>query len=165
VRSDDDTAPKNIFALSLAETQALLRGSFSPTARQDAFHKIALGALDSGKIFKREWIREVRTHEAFGAKPLTSAELSEWFSMIGFADWFWSDFPTGTPDTDEMRLMDSRFWSGLRDGIEAKKEWAFKIYAKIRFSDNESGQGKEDTAQMLEFIDKKASKWRKSVEA
>lgn len=136
--------------------------SFEPNKRQLAFQKVATDATEEGFLLKREWLVRARGVEAFKKRPMRWNEYERWCAIPGFTKWFWEGFPPiGAPDDDELRLIDGQFWDGLIQGMKGQREWAYKLFSRIRH-DNQNGKGTaQDDQEMQAFFgaDNEAEGW------
>lgn len=129
---------------------------FKPTRQQEKFRKLAYKMARRKKFFRGEWFR------ATGEKSYTGVKINEriWARWANesefFKVWFFDEFPSveGISD-EEFAMMDQQFWVGLRDGMDADEEWAFRQYAKTRFDGpgaKKAGQETEDLSELREYF-------------
>lgn len=125
---------------------------FEPTDRQEAFRLIATLQCEEGNIWKKEWIRASRSDDAFQESPMTLREWREWNELPGFAIWFYSDIEDVLgPDDKEMAMLDARFWHGVAKNMHKDREWAYKLYAKVRWGDKNATAASE-SRELHQFI-------------
>jgi hypothetical protein len=121
---------------------------YNPSDRQAAFHDIALEAAVAGVCWKADWVRRANASglDEFTYRPMTLSEYNSWAGDRAFSAWFYSDFDElHTPDEDEMKMLDRKFWRGLSSGMDAGREWSFKVFAKVRWGEGGVNQNKDRT--------------------
>jgi hypothetical protein len=124
-----------------------------PNARQKEFQKIVALCAEEAKYTKPEWFAASRDNKMFKKAPLRLAEWDEWIADRRFLKWFFSEIPQAQPIGDyEKQMIETAFWGGIKDGIIDKKEWAYKIFARLRYGHGSAAQQKEDEQQFKAFL-------------
>lgn len=140
---------------------------FEPTRRQEVFQEIAMMAVEEGQYFRKEWFARTRKDAVFKKKPLRYSEWKAWHESAEFIVWFYSEFPDNNPTEHELRFMDGDFWDGMRDGLRERKEWAYKLYSKMRWGKDVASKDREQAREMQDFVGKgdESNGWRVVAEA
>lgn len=126
---------------------------FKPSKRQEAFREVALLAAEEGKYFKKHWFAMSKKVECFKKNPMRLHEWDKWSKEPKFIAWFFSEIPQAhPPDDHEKKMLESEFWDGMSDGLSGRKEWAFKLFAKLRYGNQTQQQKADEEQQFDDFI-------------
>jgi hypothetical protein len=126
---------------------------FKPTKRQEAFREVALLSAEEGKYFKKHWFLRSKEVECFKKNPMRKHEWDKWAEDPKFLAWFYSAIPAAhPPDDHEKKMLESEFWDGMADGLTGRKEWAYKLFAKLRYGDKTQQSKADEEAQFEDFI-------------
>jgi len=149
---EDATRSVHLQTEAVAEWTKPRKPPFRPNKRQVEFKKCAEKMASKGKYFRWEWFMAT-TKKGWVGETVTDTEWRVWVEKDKrFEAWFWKDFIMSAGITEqEMRMLESQFWIGVRDGMQEGEEWAYKQFAKVRFDTNKKTQTNSETMQ--EFRD------------
>jgi hypothetical protein len=136
---------------------------FAPTPRQLSFQELAVRSCEEGKYSRMDWMKASREEPAFEKIPMRASEWKKWAQNPEFSSWFYDAIPAAQERDDyDKRMMDAQFWDGMQDGLREKKEWAYSIYAKVRFGNSGTKNQRSERDQLKEFIGSPdmARKWK-----
>lgn len=139
---------------------------FKPNKRQEAFRELAISSVEEGQYFQKDWFAKSRNEPIFKKNPMRQSEWKKWNQSADFKIWFYSEFPVASgPSEFELQMMDQEFWEGVRDGIRDKREWSYKLYAKLRWGDTQAAQRREEAAELRAFLGdgKESNEWHAVV--
>jgi hypothetical protein len=136
---------------------------FTPSPRQVAYQELAIQSCEEGKFFKKDWMARSREHPQFQKIPMRQSEWAKWSRDYEFVSWFYDAIPQAQDrDEFERRMMDNQFWTGLSDGLQAKKEWAYSVYAKVAYGNNAKQNQSQQREQIRDWLGSpdEAKKWK-----
>jgi len=128
---------------------------YKPKLRQSAFRRIARRMVIQGNLLKSDWYGATTTSEseAFKGHPVTPSEFRRWTQKRGFLVWFYEDFPEAEPISEqELQMIEHKWWRGVLDAMDAGEEWAFRIFAKIRYESKAAIQNKVKDKELSDFL-------------
>jgi hypothetical protein len=125
---------------------------FKPTKQQELFRDLAYKMARRGKFFRGEWFESTKQ------KGYKGARINErvWLRWCGESDqfkmWFYEEFPeTKEMSEEEFAMMDSQYWTGVRDAMSEGEEWAYRQYSKTRFDSAAAKKDQADSESLTEL--------------
>ena len=124
---------------------------FKPTPQQEMFRTLAYKMARRKRYFRGEWF-EASGGDKYNGHRVNERIWNRWCeSEKRFKDWFYEEFPyTEEIGEEEFKMMDSQYWSGVRDAMVEGDEWAYRQYAKTRF---DSAAAKKDQAESEALVE------------
>ena len=124
---------------------------FMPSHQQETFRVLAYAMAKRKRYFRGEWFEATADHQYMGVR-INERTWDRWCSEDQrFKIWFYDDFPYVTEVGEaEFQMMDSQYWSGVRDAMSDGEEWAYRQYAKTRF---ESAAAKKDASESEALVE------------
>ena len=125
---------------------------FKPSVQQEKFREIAYRMAKRNRFFRSEWFEATRQKGYQGAR-INERIWNRWCEENSrFREWFYSEFPeTKELSEEEFRMMDSQYWTGVRDAMTEGEEWAYRQYAKSRFDSAAAKKDQADSEAMTEL--------------
>lgn len=125
---------------------------FRPTNQQEKFRDLAYKMARHKKFFRGEWYKSTKRKE-YGGVPINERTWNRWCTEDDrFKAWFYDSFPeTSELSEEEFRMMDTQYWTGVRDAMGEGEEWAYRQYAKTRFDSAAAKKDKADSESLLEL--------------
>ena len=125
---------------------------FRATPDQVRFRDLAMNLSKKGYYFRTEWFEATRKPGYRGVEISENIWIRWVDSQKNFLAWFFDEFPLAQEVSEaEMRMMDSRFWHGIRNAREGGEEWAYRQYARVRFEKSGSKKTQENPAELDEL--------------
>ena len=139
--------------------------NFEPTDRQKAFRRHVRHCVTNGIFLKSRWYTECLKSQSEKLKkhPVNTKDWRQWVKKAGFLAWFYEEFPEVDPISDqELRMMDNKWWDGVLQAMHEGEEWAYKIFARVRFHNAEVAQAKAETKELQDYLgrDSAGGAWR-----
>lgn len=124
---------------------------FMPSHQQETFRVLAYAMAKRKRFFRGEWFEATADPQYMGVR-INERTWDRWCSEDKrFKIWFYDDFPYVTEvGESEFQMMDSQYWTGVRDAMTDGEEWAYRQYAKTRF---ESAAAKRDASESEALIE------------
>lgn len=139
------------------EVISLIRGKgeymgFRATPDQLKFREMAMRMAKKGRYFRAEWFEETRRTVYPGAE-VSESVWQRWIEFNSkFLAWFFDEFPMAQEINDtELKMMDIRFWHGIRDAMESGEEWAYRQYSRVRFERSGGKKSQGSPAELDEL--------------
>lgn len=134
---------------------------YNASTRQTVFRTIARELVDGGHLFRKDWFKCSRTD----GRMKSGVTLSEWNSWCNdgrFVGWFYEDFPEAVPiSKEEYALMDSVWIDGVLDSMRSGEDWAYKLYANVRFKNERKREVNEESRELRSYLNETSgSRWR-----
>jgi hypothetical protein len=125
---------------------------FRPTPQQENFRLLSYKMASRKRFFRGEWYKATKAKEYKGV-PINERTWTRWCREDDrFLGWFYSDFPdTAEISEEEFRMMDTQYWTGVRDAMSEGEEWAYRQYAKTRFDSAAAKRDAADSESLLEL--------------
>ena len=125
---------------------------FRPTPQQESFRTLAYRMAERKRFFRGEWYKATKSKEYKGVS-INERTWSRWCKEDDrFLSWFYDAFPdTSEISEEEFRMMDSQYWTGVRDAMSEGEEWAYRQYAKTRFDSAAAKKDAADSESLLEL--------------
>lgn len=125
---------------------------FMPTNQQEKFRDLAYRMARSKRFFRGEWYKATKKKEYQGV-PINERTWNRWCREDErFKGWFYDAFPeTSELSEEEFRMLDTQYWTGVRDAMGEGEEWAYRQYAKTRFDSAAAKKDKAESESLLEL--------------
>tara|TARA_R100001163_G_C5054430_1_gene190959 strand:- start:320 stop:883 length:564 start_codon:yes stop_codon:yes gene_type:complete len=125
---------------------------FKPSVQQQKFRELAYRMAKRNRFFRGEWYEATRQKGYKGAR-INERVWNRWCEDDKrFREWFYSEFPeTRELSDEEFKMMDSQYWTGVRDAMTEGEEWAYRQYAKTRFDSAAAKKDQADSEAMSEL--------------
>ena len=139
------------------EVISLIKGEdehmgFRATPDQVCFQKLAKDLAKKGQYFRGEWFEATKRPGYRGVEIRESIWIRWIDSQKHFMAWFFDDFPLAQEVSEsELKMMDIRFWHGIRNAMEGGEEWAYRQYARVRFEKTGAKKSQENPAELDEL--------------
>ena len=126
---------------------------FNPTYQQEKFRELAYKMARYKKFFRGEWYKATKKKEYSGV-PINERTWNRWCNEDEkFRAWFYDEFPeTSELSEEEFRMMDTQYWTGVRDAMGDGEEWAYRAFAKVRFEARQVEQNRTQNKELEEFL-------------
>jgi hypothetical protein len=134
---------------------------YEATDLQVTFRRFVREQVDDGILMKKQWFKNSRRDGRFN-DGVKLSDWNRWSSEPRFVAWFYEDFPEAAPmSKEEFALVDSLWTDGVVKGMQNDKDWAYKLYANVRFKGEQRVQDREETRELRSYLnDTSGSKWR-----
>ena len=110
---------------------------------------------------KKQWFKNSRRDGRF-KDGVALSDWNRWSADASFVAWFYEDFPEAAPmSKEEHTLLDSLWTDGVVKGMQNDKDWAYKLYANVRFKGEQRKQDREETRELRSYLNETGgSRWR-----
>ncbi len=134
---------------------------YEPNEIQITFRRFVRELVDEGVLLKKDWFRRSRKDGRF-SQGVGLSDWTRWTNDARFVAWFYADFPEAQPmSKEEFALLDSLWTDGVVNGMQENEDWAYKLYANVRFKGDSKQHGAEEARELRSYLnDTAGSKWR-----